>query len=139
MYHVELSHNFKTVLFSNGYERFLYRSEGYGEKANFVARRVRHLSKNFKILHYEEDLNQEGFFAICAKDFDKKIRLTHTHRKNLKLKQDWRLEAESIRFLSLHVKTKETEGNQAERETKIKMLTLDDNAFVISGFEVKEK
>jgi hypothetical protein len=51
----------------------------------YLARRIKHLSKKFEILHYEEDLNEEGFYAICAKDYDDKIRLLHTHRKNFKI------------------------------------------------------
>jgi hypothetical protein len=84
-YAVELSHDFKTVLFSNGSNRFLYTAKGEGENLKFTARRIPHLSKDFKILHYCEDLNNEGFFAVCVKDFDKKIRMMHTHRAKFKV------------------------------------------------------
>lgn len=84
-FQIELSHNFKTVLFTNGSQRYLYTATVEGDKVKFVARRVPHLSKGFKILHFCEDLNNEGFFAVCVKDFDKKIRLMHTHRKKFKV------------------------------------------------------
>lgn len=138
-YQVELSHNFKTVLFSNGQNRFLYEAveDDNRENKKFIARRINHMSKGFHILHYCEDLENEGFYAICLKDFDKKIRMMHTHRGSFKLSQAWRLEKQAIRFFDLHVVSQEkVEGL---RETSVTLLGLDSNKFVVSEFEVQEK
>ena len=122
-YHVELSHNFKTVLFADGKNRFLYRRKNKDGDTSFVGRRIPHLSKKFDVLTYEEDLNDEGYYVISAKDYDEKIRLYHSHRKNFKISQDWRLEKKSVRFFDLHVISEEKLGGI--RETNVTLLGLD--------------
>ena len=101
-----------------------------------MARRIQHLSKKFQILYYEEDLNFNGFYAVCAKDFDDKVRLMHSHDEKINLKLEWRLERDSIRFFDLHVVSEEV---GRKRDTSITLLGLDTNRFVLCEFKYFEK
>lgn len=82
-------------------------------------------------------MNQEGFYTICSKTYDEKIRLLHTHRKNFKVAQDWCLETKAVSFFNLHVISEEQEQEKI-RETSVTLLGLDSNRFVVSNFEVEE-
>ena len=85
---------------------------------------------------YVEDLNSEGFFAVTAKTFDKKIRLLHTNRANFRIAQEWHLEKTAVRFFDMHMLFK---GGVGSRESVITLLGLDSNRFCISRFECKEE
>lgn len=83
-YKVCLSHNHRHILFENGEDRYLYTAVGKGKAKRFLGRRINHLSAKGSgcILHYSEDLICFGFYAICAREKDKKVRLLHSNRAN---------------------------------------------------------
>lgn len=92
--------------------------------------------------YIEEDFEERGFYIVTAKDYDKKVRIWHTHRPSFKLGFKRNVEPNNLRFFDLFVKNLDINSWSdagSNRNRSLMLLGLDQNLFFIDEHLYKEK
>lgn len=97
----------------------------------------------------DPDPEGEGFYVVCSEEYDKYIRLEHTHRSTLDIKMIRLIEPGLLKTFDLSVRIKRKQNKQSgdalspnETKNDIFMLQQRDQIFTmdqVSYYEIKNQ
>ena len=93
----------------------------------------------------EEDFDERGFYLATAKEYDKKVRIFHSHRPSFKLTFDRHVEPGNLRFYDLFLENRKAgniddkEKGEGRRHRGMKLVGLDHNMFTIDEYRYYEE